>query len=941
MTPAPGRSQAPTVSWLPAVLRVGVLLCACILVSRSLDALAHSAPFPIFLAGIMAAGWYGGRWSALCLTALATLSLDALFIHPHGSFSISRLGEAVLLGTFSVVGVLISTSVGTLREARRRAEQLQQLTEALSRAATPVDIAEVVRTQALALLRAPHSSLWLLQSEGGQAAGRHVPASTPEPPLPDALAALAQQALRSGTPVWPQRGPPGAPWGLALPLRSGDQVLGALALLLPGRTFPGARHRRLVLALADACAVALERALLHERLHRERRLLDAVLEQAPVGVIVAEAPSSRILLYNEASQHLLGHPVLPSEEVAHYARYGGYHADGSPLAAEDYPTARALLKGEQVRNELMRYRRGDGQDTLLEVSAAPVRAPDGSITAAVCVFADVAERQRAEQRLRSSEERYRQLFEAAPQIIWTNRTDGSDSHFNSRWFTVTGQTHEQSLAYGWLEAIHPEDRARLRAQREEGIRQERAYTVEFRLKTARGGYRWHLGRVVPLRGGSGVLEGWLGTAIDIHERKRAEAVQHFLAEASAVLAHSLDERETLEQATRLVVPELADWCVVDLNTPGGLERAAVFHPDPAAAAHVEVIRRHRPGSRSPVLEVLRTGQARLVEDYDDAAYQATVSSDEHLSAVRALAPHSILVVPLLAREQVLGTITLLRSPGRERYTEEDLVLAQDFCQRCGLAIDNARLLTKLQRALRTRDDFLSSVAHDLRNPLTVIKMRASLLRTDVAQRGSIVPERLTTSVTRILSATDEMGSMIDSLLDLVRTEMGQRPSLRRTEVDLGALARGVAADQQQASQRHQIHVHTPEPPLFMSLDEVRVRRVVRNLLLNAVKYSPEGGHIEVRIQRREVEGRGWALLEVQDAGLGIPASDLPHLFERFYRGENVVGLIPGTGIGLFGARQIAELHGGHIEVKSVEGQGSTFTVWLPQEPPAADEQPGP
>ena len=225
------------------------------------------------------------------------------------------------------------------------------------------------------------------------------------------------------------------------------------------------------------------------------------------------------------------------------------------------------------------------------------------------------------------------MRESAPQIIWKNRQDGGNSEFNPLWYKLTGQTLEQSLNYGWLSAIHPEDRARLKAQRDEGIRQQQAYAVEFRLKMASGEYRWMLGRVVPLRGGSGELEGWLGAAIDIHERKRAEAVQRFLAEASAALARSLDERETLEQATNLVVPELADWCVVDLNTPGGLERVAVFHPDPSMASHAEVIRRHRPrpGASSPVLEVFRTGQAKRVARYDDAAYQASVSSDEHLA----------------------------------------------------------------------------------------------------------------------------------------------------------------------------------------------------------------------------------------------------------------------------------------------------------------------
>jgi PAS domain S-box-containing protein len=922
------------------VVSVGVLFCLCLGISLGLEGLTHSAPFPIFLAGIMAMGWYGGLWPALALVLLATLALDYRFIHPMNSVDIANPGEAVLLVTFSLVGGLISVGAGTLREARLRAEQLQRLTQALARAATPADIVQVAGEQAREVLGASGAALWVRPGEQEPGVERYIPAPGTEPRLESALGTAAQAALLSGAPTWSGAGGHEA---LALPLRGTGRVLGALALHLPGRARPGRWRQRVALALAEACAVALERTLLHERLQGERRLLDSVLAQAPVGVIVAEAPSSRILLYNAASERILGHPALPASDVSHYVRYGGLRADGTPLAAEEYPTARALLHGEHVRGELMRYRRGNGEETMLEISAAPVRGPDGGISASVCVFADVTERQRAEQRLRASEERYRQLFEAAPQIIWTNRPDGSDSQFNSRWHQLTGQSREQSPAYGWLEAIHPEDRQRLKAQRDEGIQQGRAYAVEFRLRMRDGGYRWQLGRVVPLRRESGELEGWLGAAFDIHERKRSEAVQHFLAEASAVLSRSLDERETLEQATRLVVPELSDWCIVDLNTPAGLERVAVYHPDPDLAGPAETLRRHRPkpGSPSPVLEVFRTGQARLLQPMDDDILRSSVSSDSHFAAVRALGMRALLVVPLVARERVLGTLTLSRGPGREPFSQEDSVLAQDFAQRCALALDNARLLTALQRSLRTRDDFLSSVAHDLRNPLTVVKMRASLLNAEVAKRGGVVPERLTSAATRILSATEEMGSMIDSLVDLVRSEMGHRPSLRRTEVDLCALARAVAADQQQSARSHQVKVHTPEAPLLAQLDEVRVRRVVRNLLLNAVKYSPEGGNIEVRVQRREVDGAGWAVLEVSDSGIGIPARDLPHLFERFFRGENVLGRIPGTGLGLFGARQLAEQHGGHISVESVEGQGSTFSVWLPQRPPPEDLAPAP
>ncbi|MBF5041834.1 MULTISPECIES: PAS domain S-box protein [Myxococcaceae] len=689
--------------------------------------------------------------------------------------------------------------------------------------------------------------------------------------------------------------------------------------------------------LGGLASVALGSQRAHTlRMQAERRLLDAVLAQAPVGVIAAEAPGGRVVLYNAASEQVLGHPVIPSEAVTQYARYGGLTADGTPVDPEAYPTARAL-RGETVRDERMRYLRGDGSETLLQISAAPVREPGGAITAAVCVFTDVSERERAEAQLRASEERYRQIFEAAPQVIWTNRVDGTDTRFNARWRELTGQTPEVSAGVGWQEAIHPEDRPRLRELRAQGIREERPYAVDFRVRTASGRYHWLLARVVPLKGAEGRLEGWLGAGLDIHERKRTEELQRFLSEASATLARALGEREVLEEAVRLAVPELCDWCVVDLNAPGGLQRAAVFHPDPALAEHVETLRRHGPraGSASPVLEVFRTGRAQLLQPYPEAQLRTHVQNDAHHAAVRALSPESMLVVPLLARERVLGTFVLTRSAGREPYTPEDVALAEDFGRRCGLALDNARLLTELQRSLRTRDDFLSSVAHDLRNPLSVVALRAGMLRAEV-ERGGIAPERITAAAARIGAASDEMAAMVESLVDLVRSEMGAPPTLRLSLVDLASLARDVAQDlQQQEARTHRLQLSMPATAVKAAVDEVRVRRVLRNLVTNAVKYSPEGREISVRVQERAREGKAGALIEVRDEGMGIPAGDLPHLFGRFFRGENVVGRIPGTGIGLFGARQIVEQHGGSIEVKSVEGEGSTFSVWLPLAAPEA------
>ncbi|MFP2910056.1 DUF4118 domain-containing protein, partial [Pyxidicoccus sp. 3LFB2] len=182
MTPSLAHASARTAPWPVQVLIVGLLLCGCVAVSLGLDTFTHSAPFPIFLAGILTAAWSGGRWPALCLTVLGTLALTLLFLSPRWTLAIASPGDSVLLATFCLVGGFISVSVGLLREARLRAEQLRRLTEALARTSTPTELAAVVRAQAFALLGASSSGLWTMPSDQGPEAARHVPASSTEAP---------------------------------------------------------------------------------------------------------------------------------------------------------------------------------------------------------------------------------------------------------------------------------------------------------------------------------------------------------------------------------------------------------------------------------------------------------------------------------------------------------------------------------------------------------------------------------------------------------------------------------------------------------------------------------------------------------------------------------------------------------------------------------------
>jgi signal transduction histidine kinase len=244
--------------------------------------------------------------------------------------------------------------------------------------------------------------------------------------------------------------------------------------------------------------------------------------------------------------------------------------------------------------------------------------------------------------------------------------------------------------------------------------------------------------------------------------------------------------------------------------------------------------------------------------------------------------------------------------------------------------DLVRARQAAQDAVRTRDEFLAAAAHDLRTPLASTKGIAQLLKKRV-QRMQLADgdgERLVEGLDRIDQSVGRMSALIDELLDLARVQMGGPIELERQPTDLDALMRQAVADQTPNAPRHQFRVQASGTPLVGDWDPVRLRRAFDNLLSNAVKYSPEGGDIIIGLAREATDGGEVAVVRVTDHGVGIPAADLPHVFERFRRGGNVA-FAQGTGIGLGVVHSIVQQHGGSIEVDSVEGQGSTFTVRLP------------
>jgi signal transduction histidine kinase len=231
--------------------------------------------------------------------------------------------------------------------------------------------------------------------------------------------------------------------------------------------------------------------------------------------------------------------------------------------------------------------------------------------------------------------------------------------------------------------------------------------------------------------------------------------------------------------------------------------------------------------------------------------------------------------------------------------------------------------------LARQEELLASICHDVQQPLTVILAWIQLLQRQLDRGAMLDPDRLATQLAYISDAAMRMQLMTQDLLDASLNRSVRQFALLLARTELVALTRQAVLEQQFVSDLHQFVFEADVLSVVITVDENHARRVLASLLTNAVKYSPEGGPVRVTLKQTHSPDGTFALLIVRDEGVGIPQGDLPHVFNRFHRGSNVVGRFAGTGLGLANARELVELYGGAISVESEEGKGSTFVVRLP------------
>ena len=425
-------------------------------------------------------------------------------------------------------------------------------------------------------------------------------------------------------------------------------------------------------------------------------------------------------------------------------------------------------------------------------------------------------------------------------------------------------------------------------------------------------------------------------------RAEAETAQRrlaFLAEASRILAASLDYMTTLTSITRHAVPYLADWCAMDVLTEEGKpQRLAPTHVDPTKVRLINELHRRYPTPPDAPYgypHVIRTGQPDFRPVRHDEALQAAARDADHRRLLQALGYYSYMCVPLVARGRTLGAITLVMAESERQYTAADLALAQDLAQRAAVAVDNARLFRAAQEAVRLRDEFLSIASHELKTPLTSMQLAVQTLQRTMRQGQILAPERLADRLGIVEDQSKRLTRLINDLLDISRITAG-RLELECAPTDLAAVTRHVAEQfRDELALAGCPLTLDAATPVVGTWDTARIEQVITNLLTNAMKYG-KGHPIEITVD----SANGIAHLTVRDEGIGIAPEHIERIFERFERAV-APGRYGGMGLGLYITRQIVEAHGGTVRAGSRPGQGATFTVVLPLEGAAGNGVPAP
>lgn len=879
-------------------------------------AVGDRIPFVTFFVAVALSAVVGGFGPAILSVVLSALSAAYWFIPPQGSFDIERATGWSELGVFTVVGISIALVSESLRKARQQAEQhaadaLEQRERWRVTLGSIGDGVVATDTQGrVTFINAVAEQLtaWSLADAAGKPLRevfRITNERTGDPvenPVDKALREGRVVGLANHTVLHARDGRSCAIDDSAAPVRDArGQIIGVVLVF---RDVSSSRR------------VELE----HHRL--------AALVASSEDAIIGETLDGIVTDWNAAAERMFG--------------YAADEAIGKPLHSLIVPESRVaeleaihqqVIAGERVEHlETTRVHK-DGRHMHISLSVSPIHDLQGEVIGIAAIDRNIGHRKELEEQLRSrvhdlamAEQRVRSVVDNVADGIITFDEQGTIRSFNAaaeRLFQytaseATGQkvtlllppAHHNEVELALERYLHGGEKPPSGVERAvEGCRRDGSV---FPIDLAVSEFQVAGERL------------FTGIVRDITDRKRTETALRLLASASASLAVLVDMESTLHRVAQLAVPSLADWCLVDMfDEAGNLQRLAMAGTDDERLDALARLAMQYPARENALLgaqRVARTGKSEII-DATGELLRTTADDDEHLRELSRLGPKSTMCVPLVWREQILGTLTFVYAESGRRYSHDDLAMAEELSYRAAVAIENARLYHELRDADRRKDEFLAMLAHELRNPLAPIRSGLDLLTL-----ASGPPDR---EIVQLMQhQVEHLVRLVDDLLDVSRIMRG-KIELKRAPVSLADVVRRAVDTVGEAirEQEQQLNLNLPPEPVWLDADAVRITQVLDNLLNNACKYTDRQGAIELRACCED----GQVAITVQDTGIGIDKELLPHVFELFTQASSAIDRSQGgLGIGLTLVRNLVLMHGGTVTATSDgPGCGSRFTVRLP------------
>ncbi len=461
---------------------------------------------------------------------------------------------------------------------------------------------------------------------------------------------------------------------------------------------------------------------------------------------------------------------------------------------------------------------------------------------------------------------FTQLAEVIPQLVWTADADGYTDYFNQVWYEFTGLSHRESEGWGWEHILHPDDLEFCLQRWQHSTTTGEPYEIEYRLRRADGVYRWHIGRARPLRNEKGEIVRWFGTCTDIDNQKQVQIMLQSVMDNISQSIFWKDRNSVFLGCNKLFAQQA--------------------------------------GFANPAEIVGKT-------DYDLPASKE--QSDFFRACDRYVMDNDVAEYHIIEPQ--------LQADGKEAWLDTSKIPLHDASGKVVGILGMYEDITEQEKLIAQREDFMASLAHDLKVPLVgALRMLEVILR---GTAGSVTPEQA--RLLKLLHGSHEqLLQMVHNLLQVLRYE-SDVDELHFAKVDFERLIEDCVSELKPMADEKTVSFDVKlQGSMSIEGDRLAIKRVLQNLLGNAINYSPRNNVVRIHAHDQKPD---YVSLDVTNFGGPIAPEDLEHLFQRFWQGTRFGG---GTGLGLFLARQVVEGHGGRISCVSTAEEGTTISVLVPK-----------